>query len=308
MLTEISKKINWIGKELSIKTGKIARQTDGAAWVSWGKTVVLATVVVNKDSEIESDFFPLSVHYREMYSAAGKIPGGFVKREGKSSEKEILTSRLIDRAVRPLFTEGFKKETQIICNVLSYEEECSPDVVAMVATSAALALSGLPIKNIFAAAHVSYIENKFKINVPPLEQLNSDLDLVVAGTENYITMVEAQMNNFSEEKTLEAIELAQKEYQPVIDVIQKLQSEVSVTKIEHTNIANPLLENITSQYEQIAKDALFCKDKKTRNSELKKLYKNILEQYPENLTQANEAFKDLKSSIMRHNLIQNNVR
>jgi Polyribonucleotide nucleotidyltransferase (polynucleotide phosphorylase) len=192
MFDIVRKEIQWGGETLTLETGKIARQADGAVVATYGETSVLATVVFEKKPKPGLDFFPLSVHYMEKYYAAGKIPGGFFKREARPTEKETLTSRLIDRPIRPLFAPGFKNETQVILHVLSHDLENDPDVVGMVAASAALCISGAPFLGPIGGARVGLIQGAYVLN-PKKEQMpDSKLDLVVAGTKNAVMMVESE--------------------------------------------------------------------------------------------------------------------
>ncbi len=181
--------IDWAGRPLTLETGKIARQADGAVLATYGETAVLATVVSEKQPKVGFDFFPLTVNYQEKTFAAGKIPGGFFKREGRPSEKETLVSRLIDRPIRPLFAEGYKNDTQVVCTVLQHDLENDPDIVAMVAASAALTLSGVPFMGPIGAARVGYIGGEYKLNPHVDEMPESALDLVVAGTDAAVLMV-----------------------------------------------------------------------------------------------------------------------
>ena len=213
---------NWCGRDLVLETGRIARQADGAVFASWGETTVLATVVAAKAAKPGIDFFPLTVHYQEKAFAAGRIPGGFLKREGRLSDKETLTSRLIDRPIRPLFPEGFRCETQIIVTVLSHDLETDPDILALIASSAALTLSGVPFMGPIGAARVGYIKGEIKVN-PTIEELkDSVLDLVVAGTGEAVLMVESEAKELSEEIMLGAVMAGHKAFQPVIDAIIRL--------------------------------------------------------------------------------------
>ncbi len=214
--------IEWGGRPLILETGKIARQADGAVLATYGETVVLATVVSMKEPKPGLDFFPLTVNYQEKTFAAGKIPGGFFKREGRPSEKETLTSRLIDRPIRPLFAEGYKNDTQIVVTVVQHDLENDPDVLAMVATSAALTLSGVPFMGPIAAARVGYIDGQYALN-PHLDEMpESKLDLVVAGTNDAVMMVESEAHELSEEIMLGAVMFGHKAFQPVIDAIIQL--------------------------------------------------------------------------------------
>src|SRR5690348_13407064 len=191
MFNIAKEEIEWGGRKLVLETGKMARQADGAVLARYGETVVLATVVGAHSPRPGIDFFPLTVDYQEKYFAAGKIPGGFFKREGRPSEKETLVSRLIDRPIRPLFAEGFRNETQVVCTVLSHDMENDPDIVAMVGASAALTISGIPFMGPIGAARVGYIDGQFKLNPQVDEMASSDLDLVVAGTQEGVLMVES---------------------------------------------------------------------------------------------------------------------
>ncbi|MBA3999055.1 polyribonucleotide nucleotidyltransferase [Brevundimonas sp.] len=216
------KTIDWAGRPLTLETGRIARQADGAVLATYGETVVLATVVYGRAPKPGLDFFPLTVNYQEKTFAAGKIPGGYFKREGRPTEKETLVSRLIDRPIRPLFVKGFKNETQVVITVLQHDLENDPDIVGMVAASAALTISGVPFMGPIGAARVGYIEGEYVLN-PTLEQLpTSDLDLVVAGTQDALMMVESEAKELSEEIMLNALMFAHRGMQPVIDAIIEL--------------------------------------------------------------------------------------
>ncbi len=217
-----SVEIDWGGRKLKLETGHMARQADAAVYAQYGDTSVLATVVGAKEARPGADFFPLTVNYQEKTYAAGKIPGGFFKREGRPSEKETLTSRLIDRPIRPLFVEGFKNEVQVVITVLSHDMENDPDMVGMVAASAALTLSGLPFLGPIAAARVGVINDEFVLN-PLLDEMpNTKLDLVIAGTHDAVMMVESEAQELPEKQMLEAVMFGHREFQPVIDAIIEL--------------------------------------------------------------------------------------
>ena len=225
MFKTCRKEIEWAGRLLSFETGKIARQADGAVLVTYGETKVLCTAVAQKTPKPGADFFPLTINYQEKTFAAGKIPGGFFKREGRPSEKETLTSRLIDRPLRPLFAEGFRNETQVICTVLAHDLENDPDVVSLVGASAALTISGIPFMGPIGAARVAYKDGSYFLN-PLQEQINdSELDMVVAGTASAVNMVESEANELSESVMLGAVMFAHQEFQPVIDIIVSLAEE-----------------------------------------------------------------------------------
>ncbi len=212
----------WGGQKLVLETGKIARQADGAVLASYGETVVLATVVSEKTAKPGIDFFPLTVNYQEKYFAAGRIPGGYIKREGRPSERETLICRLIDRPIRPLFVEGYRNETQIIVTVLQHDLENDPDILSLVATSAALTLSGVPFMGPVGAAKVAYVNGQYKLNPTIAEMEESNLDLIVAGTTDAVLMVESEAKELSEEIMLGAVMFGHKHFQPVIEAIVRL--------------------------------------------------------------------------------------
>ena len=213
------KSIEWAGRTLTLETGRIARQADGAVLATYGETTVLATAVSAKDAKPGIDFFPLTVNYQEKAFAAGRIPGGFFKREGRPSEKETLVSRLIDRPIRPLFVDGYRNETQVVVTVLSHDLENDPDIVAMVAASAALTLSGVPFMGPVGGARVGYINGEYVLN-PTLDQMKDTvLDLVVAGTTDAVLMVESEAQQLSEDVMLGAVMHGHAGFQPVIDMI-----------------------------------------------------------------------------------------
>ncbi len=213
------KELTWGGRPLSLETGRLARQADGAVLVTYGETTVLCTAVAQRGPKPGVDFFPLTVNYQEKSYAAGKIPGGFFKREGRPSDKETLTSRLIDRPVRPLFANGFRNETQIICTVLAHDLDNDPDIPAMIGASAALTISGIPFLGPVAGARVGFVDGAFVLNPTPGDLESSELDLVVAGTANGVLMVESEAQELSEQQMLEAVMFGHREMQPVIDAI-----------------------------------------------------------------------------------------
>jgi len=214
--------INWGGQPLTLETGKMARQADGAVLASLGETVVLATVVSAKSPKPGQDFFPLTVNYQEKYFAAGKIPGGYFKREGRPTENETLVSRLIDRPIRPLFPDGYKNETQVIVTVLQHDMENNPDVLAMVAASAALTISGVPFMGPIGAARVGYVDGEYVLNLPVDRRSDSKLDLVMAGTQDAVLMVESEAQELSEEVMLGAVMFGHKASAQVIEAIIQL--------------------------------------------------------------------------------------
>jgi len=214
--------LEWAGKPLRIETGRMARQADGAVVVTYGETTVLATAVAARSEKPGIDFFPLTVNYQEKTYAAGKIPGGYFKREGRPTEKETLVSRLIDRPIRPLFPEGFRNETQVITTVLSYDLENDSDIVALIGASAALTISGIPFMGPVGGARVGFIDGAFVLNPTQEQMKTSDLDLVVAGTSDAVLMVESEAKELSEEQMLGAVMFGHAGFQPVIDAIIRL--------------------------------------------------------------------------------------
>ncbi len=230
---EIHKKeINWGGRTLVLETGRVARQANGAVMVTYGETSCLTAVTAAKTARVGIDFFPLTVNYQERAYSAGKIPGGFFKREGRPGEAETLTCRLIDRPIRPLFVKGFKNETQVVCTVMSHDLENNPDITALIGTSAALTISGLPFMGPIGAARVGYIDGEYVLN-PTIEQLEtSDLDLVVAGTRDAVLMVESEANELSEDIMLGAVMYGHEQMQVVIDAIIELAEVAAKDPIE----------------------------------------------------------------------------
>ena len=219
MFNIFRKEIDWGGKTLTLETGKVARQADGAVMASMGETTVLCTAVAAKSAKPGQDFFPLTVNYQEKPFAAGKIPGGFFKREGRPSENETLVSRLIDRPIRPLFPKSFKCETQVICTVLSHDMENNPDIVALIGASAALTISGVPFFGPIGAARIAYIDGGYVLNPTLAEMENSALDLVVAGTKEGVLMVESEASELSEEVMLGAVKFGHEQMQTAIEAI-----------------------------------------------------------------------------------------
>src|SRR6201996_7150481 len=222
MFNYFRKELDWGGRRLILETGKMARQADGAVLVRYGDTIVLCTAVGVKTAKPGQDFFPLTVNYQEKAFAAGKIPGGFFKREGRPSEAEVLKSRLIDRPIRPLFPENFRNEVQVVATVLSHDLENDPDIVSMIGCSAALTLSGIPFFGPVAAARVGYQDGQYILN-PTAEQMkNTQLDLVVAGTSEGVLMVESEARELPEDVMLGAVTFGHESFQPVIQAIIEL--------------------------------------------------------------------------------------
>ncbi len=219
MFNIFRRELEWGGRPLVLESGRIARQADAAVLVSYGETTVLCTAVAARSARPGQDFFPLTVNYQEKTFAAGKIPGGFFKREGRPAEKETLTSRLIDRPIRPLFPAGFRNETQVICTVLAHDLQNDPDIVAMVGASAALTLSGIPFLGPIGGARVGYKDGRYLLNPTTQDLAGSELDLIVAGTHDAVMMVEFEAKELSEEIMLGAVMFGHEQFQPVIDMI-----------------------------------------------------------------------------------------
>lgn len=316
MFNEIKKVISWDGVDLELSTGKIARQADGAVVVKMGDSVVLCTVVSAKSPKADATFFPLTVQYREMAYAVGKIPGGFFKREGKASERETLVSRLIDRPIRPLFHPAFFHETQVICTVLSYDRIYNTDILAIIGASAALAIAGVPYQEIVAASRVGFIDGNFILN-PSFEALkNSKLDLVVAGTNSSVMTVESEAELLSAEQMLEAVQFGHRAFRPVIDMIEELAKDVGKPKWQVNELFSSTLktEIMTAQQEAIRK-AFLIKVKQDRQVALDNIDADVLDYYSaddkaEKFTslQLLSALDEVKSDILRFDILNKNVR
>ena len=266
MFKQFKEEIDFGGKKLTLETGKIARQADGAIIATWGETVVIATVVGAKKVNPETDYFPLSVNYQEKYYAAGKIPGGYFKREARPTESETLISRLIDRPIRPLFPENFRNEVQVLPTVLSYDNENEADILSIIASSAALSISGLPFKGPVGATRVALIDGKFVLNPTKKEMENSKLDLVVAGTKDAVLMVESEASGLTEKEMLDAVKFGHEGFVPVIKGIEKLTKKCSkedweIEKKDFSKVAKKIEKELTKDLEK----AFSEKDKKKRS-------------------------------------------
>src|ERR671927_59912 len=235
--------LDWGGRKLVLETGKIARQADGAVLAKYGDTTVLATVVSAKEPKEGIDFLPLTVNYQEKFYAAGRIPGGYFKREGRPTERETLVSRLIDRPIRPLFADGWRNETQVIVTTLSHDLENDPDILAMVAASAALTLSGAAFMGRIGAARVGFTNNEYVLNPTLDEMAESNLDLVVAGTADAVLMVESEAKELSEEIMLGAVMFGHRHFQPVINAIIELAEKAAKEPRDFVIAENLELEN-----------------------------------------------------------------
>ena len=307
--------IEWGGRKLKLETGRMARQADAAVYAQYGETSVLATVVAERSVRPGIDFFPLTVNYQEKTYAAGKIPGGFFKREGRPSEKETLTSRLIDRPIRPLFVEGFKNETQVVITVLSHDMENDPDILSMVAASAALTLSGVPFLGPIGAARVGVIGGELVLNPMIDEMQESALDLVIAGTQDAVMMVESEAKELPEKLMLEAVMFGHKHFQPVIQAIIKLAETAAK---EPWDIKLPDLDKYKERVRQIAeaglKEAFSTAEKQKRNDMVAaikdKVFSEIVpdENDPGDKVLLSDTFKKLEMDIMRGTVVKTGRR
>jgi polyribonucleotide nucleotidyltransferase len=320
MFNIVKKEMEWGGRTLTLETGRIARQADGAVLATYGETVVLCTVVAAKSAKPDIDFFPLTVMYQERTYAAGKIPGGFIKREGKPSEKDTLTSRLIDRPLRPLFPDTFRNETQIICTVISHDLENDPDIVAMVGSSAALAISGIPFDGPIGAARAGYKDGEFILN-PTYEQLEySELELVAAGKNDGVMMVESEAKELSEETMLGAVMFCHEKYQPVINLIQDFAKEAGkeawAVPEEDPRLLNAL-KALTEKFEGDLRKAYGETDKKKRHNligQVRTAAHEALVSADQNTEAAivpqivDTAFKKLEKKIVRGDILKTGKR
>ena len=299
------KEMEWGGRKLVLETGKIARQATGAVVASYGDTKVIATVVAAKEVKADQDFFPLTVNYQEKYYATGKIPGGFNKREGKPSEREILISRLIDRPIRPLFPDAFKNEVQIICTVVSHDQKNDSDVLSMVAASAALAISGIPFMGPIGAAKVGYKDGMYILNPNVDEQKTSELELTVAGTEEGVLMVESEANELSEETMLGAVMFGFDNFQPVIAMIKELAAEAGKEKWDVPAFPpeyEALSQRIMKDYGDRYNAAFSITDKQERGTVLGQLAEEVKASIdPENEVE-NAFVGDAIENVMHHTM------
>jgi len=308
--------LEWGGKTLTLETGRVARQAHGSVIATYGGTSVLATVVADYEPKPGLDFFPLTVNYQEKAYAAGKIPGGFFKREGRPSEKETLVSRLIDRPIRPLFAKGFQNETQVLATVISYDGENDPDVVAMIAVSAALTLSGVPFMGPIAAARVGYINDEYILN-PTKEQLDEDckLDLVVAGTDSAVLMVESEAKELSEEVMLGAVSFGQDSFKPVTKAIIQLAEkaakeprvleEIDLSDLQEI-VGKIVREKLLSAYKE--------SDKQKRSNKIAEIKSDLInelvnEDNPDIIeSEVNSVFKNIEKDIVRGSILDTGLR
>lgn len=316
-MTKYTKQFQYGDRQVTIETGEIARQSNAAVLVSISDTVVLVTAVGRKEAKADQDFFPLTINYQERTYAAGKIPGGFFKREGRPSENETLVSRLIDRPLRPLFPKGFKNEVQIIATVVSIDPEVNPDVAAMIGASAAAALSGIPFNGPIGAARVGYIDSQFVLN-PTREQLgNSDLDLVVAGTESAVLMVESEANMLPESVMLEAVMYGHEQMQTVIKAINELAQEVSPAQWDwHApEVDSSIAERVSATVESDLNAAYSIAEKLKRQDEVaaakEKVLNALVSEDSDTVVSEKEvlsAFADLEKRIVRGRILAGELR
>ncbi len=307
------KEIEVAGKKISLETGKVARQADGAIIAKCGETVVLATVVGAKKVNPDMDYFPLSVNYQEKYYAAGKIPGGYFKREARPTESETLISRLIDRPIRPLFPDEFKNEVQLLPTVISYDKENEADILSITASSAALAISGMPFMGPVGASRVGFIDGKYILNPSKAELENSSLDLVVAGTRDAVLMVESEANGLTEEEMLNAVKFGHEGFVPVIEMIEELAKECrkpewTVEKKDLSEIKKKLEETFTDDLRK----AFATRDKQDRSNQISEITDKAKRLYEENENytdlDVNSQLKNLEKSIVRNDILKNKNR
>ena len=318
MFDVVKKSIQWGQETLTLETGKVARQADGSVIATLGETSVMANVTFAKEPKPGQDFFPLTVHYQEKYYAAGKVPGGFFKREARPTEKETLTARLIDRPIRPLFAPGFKHEVLVMCTVLSHDLVNDPDMVAMIAASAALTISGVPFMGPIGAARVGFANGEYVLNpeVQDMDQLRNNpeqrLDLVVAGTKDAVMMVESEAYELSEAEMLGAVKFGHDAIQPVIDLIIDLAEAAAKEPFDFQSPDYSALYNrVKSIGEADMRAAYAIRDKSDRQDAIAAAKAKVKEQLSEDeLADANlgSALKKLESGILRGDIISGGAR
>ncbi len=310
MFTLHRQEMEWAGRTLTIETGKIARQADGAVMVSYGETIVLATVCSKKEAGEGVDFFPLTIHYLEKAFAVGKIPGGFVKRETKPSDRETLTARLIDRPIRPLFPENYHNDVQVICTVLAYDQTNDAEITAMIAASAALSISGLPFMGPVAGARVGYKNGEYVLN-PKVGEV-TDLDLVVAGTEEGVLMVESEASELSEDVMLGAVVFGHKAMLPIIKMIKQLAKDVGVKaqKASEDTLYNEAVKVFKKDFEKKIKKAYTIQTKAERYAALDAIKAEAKEKYGETYPSVifNRAFEAIKADVVRTMVLKDGLR
>jgi polyribonucleotide nucleotidyltransferase len=318
MFDIVTKSMEWGHDTLTLETGKIARQADGAVVATYGETSVLAAVTYARAPKPGQDFFPLTVHYQERYYAAGKVPGGFFKREARPTEKETLTSRLIDRPIRPLFVDGFKNEVLVICQVLSHDLENDPDIVAMIAASAALTISGVPFRGPIAGARVGFVDGEYVLNpaVEDMDQLKlkpeQRLDLVVAGTKDAVMMVESEAYELSEAEMLGAVKFGHEQMQPVLDLIVDLAEDAAKEPFDYqAPDTQAIFEAVKGAGEQAMRDAYAITDKQERTGAVaaaKEAIKASLGEEQQADPNLGTAIKKLESMVLRGDVVNSGRR
>jgi polyribonucleotide nucleotidyltransferase len=313
MFNIVKKEINWGGKKLTLETGRVARQADGAVMLTCGDTVILATAVAAKLAKPDIDFFPLTVNYQEKYYASGKIPGGYFKREARPTESETLISRLIDRPIRPLFPNSFRNEVQVLPTVISYDKDNDPEVLALIASSAALAISGIPFMGPVAAAKVGMIDGNFILNPTKEQIVSSSLELVVAGTADAVLMVESEASGLSEKQMLDAVKFGHDKANEVINLIKEFAKEAAkprwiIEEKDYTELKNKISKAVSADLQK----AFDQKDKQTRSNligEAKEKTKKLFdgdETY--SAVEINDQFKNVEKEIVRTQILKDSKR
>src|SRR4051794_12514764 len=309
--------LDWGGRKLTLETGKVARQADGAVIATYGETTVIATAVAAKQPKPGIDFLPLTVNYTEKYYTAGRIPGGYFKRERGPTEKDTLTSRLIDRPIRPLFADGWRCDTQVIITVLSHDQENDPDIVAMVAASAALTLSGAPFMGPIGGARVAFVNGEYVLNPTIDEMKETQLDLVVAGTTDAVLMVESEAKELSEEIMLGAVMFGHRHMQPVIQAIIQLAEKAAkepreFTTPDHSSLEKKMLElcekDLRAAYSIQKKQDRYAAVGAVKEKVLKHFVPAEVEKPEYNKLQVAAVFKELEAKIVRWNILDTGKR
>ena len=313
-MSVVKKSFRYGEREVTLETGRIARQANAAVLASMDDTVVLCTVACNDDG-IERDFFPLTVNYQEKSYAAGKIPGGFFKREGRPTEKETLISRLIDRPIRPLFPKSFTHEVQVICTVVSLNNQVDADIISMIGSSAALMISGIPFQGPIGAAKIGFIDEKYVLNPDNTQMQNSKLDLVVAGTKDGVLMVESEAKVLTEEQMLGAVSFGHDEMQNLIKEIENFANEAGIKEYKVEDKTDPIYEEldkeIKSIYAQEIESAFKISDKIERNEKLNEILNNAIEKLDDDETKTdmiNNSIHSLQKDIVRNSILDGNPR
>ena len=309
---KIEHKFELGNQQITLETNRIAKQADASVVVTCGETMVMANICAAKTQKPDIDFFPLTVNYQEKYYASGKIPGGFFKREARPTERETLTSRLIDRPIRPLFHKNFKNETQVTLTVLSYDSVVDPDIIAMYATGAALAISGLPVAGTLGSARVGYIDGKLVANPSIQDMENSELDLVVAGTEEGVLMVESEAQELSENTMLEAVMFGHDFYQTFIKEVQNFASKTEIKTFEVPSLPDfyeGLQKDIESKISDPIREAYGLVDKQERSQKLTEIRSSIVDNVEDDkILAATTIIKDIEKDVVRGDIIKNKSR